>query len=249
MYHNFSENPKDNFTITPDLFRQHLDMLAGEGYPVITSELLGDNLEGNTAIPRHSILLTFDDGYESFYTCAYPELQKRSMAATSFVIVGTIGKSFKGIPRLTWSQINEMRSHGISFYPHSWKSHYRTPIYPHGKQFSCLAGRIMLSKQDRWETDLEFEQRVTLDLRLAKEIMEEKLNKTMMHFAWPYGQSSPVALHIAHLLGFKYFYYVSGEKYDEQSGCFSILRINAGNMKISSEILKDMIKELFSTRD
>lgn len=249
MYHNFSDSPKDNFTISPDLFKRHLDMLTGEGYPVITSEQLGENLEKRATIPPQSILLTFDDCYESFYTFAYPELLKRNLTATNFVIVGTIGRSFKGIPRLTWPQINEMQSSGISFYPHSWKGHYRISIYPHGNQFSCLSGRILISEQNRWETELEYKQRITLDLKMAKEIMEEKLNKPMTHFAWPYGQSSPVALNIARSLGYKYFYYVSGEKYYNQDDCFSILRINAGNKKISAETLENMINKIFSSRD
>jgi len=247
MYHHFSNNPRDNFTITPDLFRQHLDMLTGEGYPVIAIEQIGEYLEKRAAIPEQSILLTFDDSYESFYTCAWPELQKRNMTATNFVIVGTIGQSFKNIPRLTWPQIDEMRAQGLSFYPHSWKNHYRAPLYPHGQQFSCLAGRILLPEQDRWETESEFQQRVSLDLRRAKEVMEEKLNKPMVHFAWPYGQSSPAALQIARSLGYKYFYYVSGEKYDHRD-CFSLPRINAGNMRNSPVILKNRLKELFSAR-
>ncbi|MCL6557549.1 MAG: polysaccharide deacetylase family protein [Firmicutes bacterium] len=242
MYHHISPRPAGKYVITPELFARHLDMLEKEGYRVVSLEQLADFLEGRTLLPGNAVAITFDDGYESFYTYAYPELKKRKMPAANFLVVGTIGKPSPGIPKLNWAQVKEMNAHGIGFYPHSYQSHYEAPLYPSGRRYSCLIGRIWLEKERRWETKTEYEQRVRKDLVLARETMERELGKPVTHFAWPYGQSTAASLKIARSAGFKYFYYVNRGGFDTQPGCYSILRIDAGDMHVTPQALKRSIK-------
>lgn len=235
MYHHISNRPVGKITITPELFRQHLDILQKEGYQVISLEQYASFLEGKSTIPNKSVVITFDDGYESFYTYAYPELLKRHMPATNFIIVSLVGNLQEPLPRLTWSQMKEMQNHGMSFYPHSFSSHYLAHTYPYGKQKSCLAGRIWLPSQNRWETKSEYINRVNSDFQKAKEVMEQELGKPMLHYCWPYGQDSPLALKIGRSVGFKYFYYVNNRPFYADPPFFYIPRFNAGNIHVSRQ--------------
>jgi biofilm PGA synthesis lipoprotein PgaB len=91
MYHHISNHPVGKIIITPELFGQHLNILQKEGYHVISLEQYASFLEGKSVIPVKSAVITFDDGNESFYTYAYPQLLKKHMPATDFVIVGLVG--------------------------------------------------------------------------------------------------------------------------------------------------------------
>ncbi len=42
-------------------------------------------MEGAT-VPSNAVLVTFDDGYQSFYTAAYPILKSLRIPAVNFVI-------------------------------------------------------------------------------------------------------------------------------------------------------------------
>jgi len=94
MYHHIRDfnDPADkigtNLSVSPEKFAKQLDLIKSEGYATIT---FNDLDTGN--IPTKPIILTFDDGYENFYQNAYPELKKREMVGTVFVIINNIGKN------------------------------------------------------------------------------------------------------------------------------------------------------------
>ena len=75
----------------------------------------------NYLIPKKSILLTFDDGYKSNYTNAYPILKKYNKKATIFLNTAYVGIDDD---YLTWDQILEMYGSGlVDFQLHS-HSHF-----------------------------------------------------------------------------------------------------------------------------
>ncbi|MCS5694597.1 polysaccharide deacetylase family protein [Desulfofundulus thermocisternus] len=266
MYHHISNTEHGPAVITPRLFRAQLDILKKEGYHVISSERLARFLSGKDTVPPRAVVITFDDGYESFYTCAYPELKKRNMQATCFVIVKSIENTkatgnknklasrpaWKQIPKVTWAQMREMQAHGMSFYPHSYDSHYLARVSPgvpasrHMKP--ALAGPIWLDEQNRRETQAEYEARVKEDLLKAKEVMEINLGRPVDQLCWPYGVDSPAALRIARSLGYKYFYYTGRGINDSSIRDGRIRRINAGNPHVTPEVLIRQI-EKFSLLD
>ncbi len=241
MYHHISETDRGPAVITPRLFQEHLDILQREGYQVISAEKLSRFLSGKDTIPPKAVVITFDDGYESFYTYAYPELKKRKMPATCFVIVKKVGDPTEKIPKLTWEQMREMQAHGMSFYPHSYDSHYLarfSPGLPAARHIRpALSGPIWLSKLNRRETEAEYEARVKADLLKAKEVMERELGRPVDQFCWPYGADSPTAARIARSLGYKYLYYIRKGLNDPRITDGSIRRINAGSPDITPEIL------------
>ncbi|MFA4996236.1 MAG: polysaccharide deacetylase family protein [Patescibacteria group bacterium] len=116
MYHHIRDfsDPNDkigtNLSVSPEKFAKQLDLIKNEGYTTIT---FNDLSTGNT--PTKPIILTFDDGYENFYQNAYPELKKRGMIGTVFVIVNDIGKN----DYLSEKEIKEINSNGIEIGSHT----------------------------------------------------------------------------------------------------------------------------------
>lgn len=115
------------YTITPDMFRQHLEKLKENHYNIISMKQFLDFEQGRDSVPSDAVLLTFDDGYESFYKYAYPILKSMGLTATNFLIVSYLGTN-PGISFLNWNEIEAMNRDGFSFYSHTYNSHMRSTI-------------------------------------------------------------------------------------------------------------------------
>jgi peptidoglycan/xylan/chitin deacetylase (PgdA/CDA1 family) len=70
------------------LFARQLEILLRCARPIRTDE------DTAPASGRDSVAITFDDGFENFLTQALPELEKRNMPATVFVIADGMNREF-----------------------------------------------------------------------------------------------------------------------------------------------------------
>src|SRR5215467_68433 len=59
-------------SITTRVLAMHFDWLRVHGYHVISVDDILAAQRGERALPPQAVLLTFDDGYRSFYTRAFP---------------------------------------------------------------------------------------------------------------------------------------------------------------------------------
>lgn len=127
MYHSVSDSPEETFDYykinTPkDVFRAHMRYLYGQGYSVVTPGAAWQTRSLNGAPAVRYAALTFDDGYEDFYTDAFPVLREFGFTATVYLPAGFIGKKgegLKGKAHLNWEQIREMSREGICFGSHT----------------------------------------------------------------------------------------------------------------------------------
>ncbi len=70
--------------IAPEAFERQLSWLKRR-YTILPLAKLVDGLAGRGALPMRSLAITFDDGYENFYTHAFPILRKYKIPATVFI--------------------------------------------------------------------------------------------------------------------------------------------------------------------
>lgn len=110
MYH-YVEQVKDpgdfirkSLNINPSIFEQQIKNLKENGYGDYFVKDVPDLLNGNINYASNSAILTFDDGYEDFYTVVFPLLKKYNMRATIYIVYNFIGR--KGF--LTESEIREL---------------------------------------------------------------------------------------------------------------------------------------------
>ena len=91
MYHFFydkeaGESGKDANFIEIHDFEEQIKYLTENNYYVPTWEEVSDYVSEKKGLPEKSIVLTVDDGDESFFRLAVPVLEKYNFTATSFLI-------------------------------------------------------------------------------------------------------------------------------------------------------------------
>ncbi|WDV47734.1 polysaccharide deacetylase family protein [Clostridiaceae bacterium M8S5] len=111
MYHHLIKNQdnkyKDNCAILDvELFEEHMKILKDNNVNVIDIEELEEFLDSKKELPPNSVLITFDDGYKSNVTHAYPILKKYGFKATIFLVTAYSPKDTEKIPGITFPHIS-----------------------------------------------------------------------------------------------------------------------------------------------
>ncbi|MFC4809648.1 polysaccharide deacetylase family protein [Paenibacillus sp. GCM10023250] len=242
MYHEVVPVPQDAGALSTAKFERQLQMMKANNFHWITMDQYRGFILHGDPIPDNAVLLTFDDGYASFYQDAYPILRKYGAPATSFLIVSTVSNPHHpGVPKLTWDQVREMKRNGISFYSHSFDSHLYAPTDAGGKYtIAALSGPIYLPDKGRRETEQEYELRVKTDLKQANAILERELGAPNHVLAFPYGAFSKPLLAICEQLGIDVTLTVKdGLDRRSQSNGF---RLNAGGMQNDPDLQLALMK-------
>jgi peptidoglycan/xylan/chitin deacetylase (PgdA/CDA1 family) len=104
-----------SLTVYTDIFQSQMQYLKSKGYNTATMNDLINFFDAGTPIAENSVLLTFDDGYQDFYTDAYPTLSDLGFHAIMFVPTGLL----QNPDYLTWDEINSMNG-SILFANHTW---------------------------------------------------------------------------------------------------------------------------------
>ena len=111
--------------MTVSALRRDLDFLRDNGYTtVLPRELAAGQLDDGSPLPQKAVLLTFDDGYESNYTLAFPILREYGAKAAISLITSRIDERADGF--LTWDECREMAKSGlVEFASHTNDCHIR----------------------------------------------------------------------------------------------------------------------------
>lgn len=107
--------------VSPRVFASQMRQLRGEGFRALSLEETLESLDSGSSNQK-SVVITFDDGYRDFYDRAFPVLAECGLTATLYLataFVGNTGGGFNGKECLTWSQVRELHSQGISIGSHT----------------------------------------------------------------------------------------------------------------------------------
>ncbi|MBI4089642.1 MAG: polysaccharide deacetylase family protein [Candidatus Levybacteria bacterium] len=100
---------RKSLNTNPYLFTNQVETLRNAGYTFITASDLIDILEGKIRPPKKPVLLTFDDGYQDFYTDAFPILRRYNVKAVVYVVSGFLDMS----NYLSTLQLKEIAKSGL----------------------------------------------------------------------------------------------------------------------------------------
>jgi peptidoglycan/xylan/chitin deacetylase (PgdA/CDA1 family) len=158
------------------LFVRQLDFLQSKYNVISLSEYVAAR-RANRRLPDYSIVLTFDDGFEDFYSVVAPQLRQREIPATVFVITDRAFGRFvpSGESFLNWDQIKELAVGGIEVGSHSC-SHLPLP-----------------------ELSLD---EATKELSDSRALMETNIGVSPVSLSYPFGQTSPSISDLAESLGY-----------------------------------------------
>lgn len=104
-----------------------LRYLRARPYRFVSFDEAVDAATGERPNTERLVCLTFDDGYEDFYTNAFPLLRAYDAPATVFAVSGEIGGSNRWdggyalppVPLMTQQQVRELAAKGIDFGSHT----------------------------------------------------------------------------------------------------------------------------------
>lgn len=211
-YHEVGEDGRDrHYSISESMLVQHLSFLRQDGWAFVGLDALLAARDGRRPLPDKAMLLSFDDGYDDYFTRVFPVL--RAFAAPGvFALVtswmetppdGSFDYGGTPTPRralMTWAQARAMQASGLcEFASHSHDLHRGVLANPQGNTQPAAVTRIW--NGTRHETDAEWARRIEGDLARASTIMARRLGRRPRCLVWPYGRYNLEAVGIARRLG------------------------------------------------
>lgn len=211
-YHDIPEHgskvgPFDRMSVAKQNFVGHLDWLAANGYHFVSIQQIIDAHAGREELPDKAVLLTFDDGFESFYTRVFPILRERQIPAVEAVIGTWMRRSEKpdvpGIkPVLTWSQVREIEASGlVEIASHTDAMHDEINADPEGETHAAVTTRAYLDAAGRYETDREYSQRLAKGMARSAAFVTAATGHPPRVLVWPYGEYNALAVAAASRAG------------------------------------------------
>lgn len=204
-YHDLTRDPDDvdDMTVTDERFRLDMEFLKEFGYtPLLSADLVAIH-KGAAAMPDKPVMITFDDGYWSNYSIAYPILQQTGMKAVISVIAHNMEDDAPVIEdtpgeeaaeadepaaepvrrRLSWQEMYEMVSSGlVEIGSHTYNAH--NPQYGGNSAPDGINGVM----RQEGETFSEYCERIGTDLRASLDLITQRTGqKQVLYFAYPYG--------------------------------------------------------------
>jgi peptidoglycan/xylan/chitin deacetylase (PgdA/CDA1 family) len=131
-YHDLAENlPETAMRIHTSKFRKQMEVIRQMGIKVITLDEFTAWKKGEGKLPETSILITFDDGWKSVYTDAFPILKEFGFPFTIFLYKNYVDGGGKA---LTLAMIEEMAANGASIGSHSVSHPYPLTVKSYRKK-------------------------------------------------------------------------------------------------------------------
>jgi peptidoglycan/xylan/chitin deacetylase (PgdA/CDA1 family) len=202
MYHEIADPAESSsrLAVAPSAFADQLAYLHDEGWNAISAGALSQIFsDGAGTLPERTVVLSFDDGYEDFYSKAMPLLSKYEFTATLFMTSGWVKEAGPaGPPMLSWAQLSDVARAGIEVGAHS-------TTHP---QLDQLDG-----------------EHLHRELFDSKKEIEDHLGMDVPGLAYPFGYSSSVVRRMARKAGYAYSYAVDNRIAAPGSDLFAIPRL------------------------
>lgn len=244
-YHHISTKPLSSITIKPGRFEADLKMLKEDNFNVISLRDAIESISGNANLPPNAVVITFDDGYKSFYEHAYPLLKKYNMPATSFVITSWTEGLYplnKNFDSLKPDEIREMYESGlVDIQSHSHFGHDYIIRNEKGQQGGFLAFQKYDPSTNSYEKEEDYKKRVSDDLARSISIIEKYTDNAPDILCFPFGHFNQRLVNIAKDAGFRYFVTTMYGNNKQGSKSKYIYRIRSGDAKLTSQKLKQNI--------
>lgn len=248
LYHHVDPEYTSDYTITPEELESHVVMLLKEGYTFYSLEDIQHLLDGDAGMPAKGVMLTFDDGYESFYTEVMPIAEKYDIPVTCFVVTNfLVQPNPQALPHMRGSEMRELaKSKLADLGGHSHNAH-RNITAPDGSQQPFLTSPMLDAQTGAEESTDQYQARIQADFAKNAEMLRvEGVTTGLQHFAFPFNQSTPAAVHMGQAAGFRYFYIGDDALVTAQTDPTAIPRINAGSPGITADVLKKHLADLFA---
>lgn len=180
-YHKFSKKHTDRMTVSEENFKAQMKFLKDHNYRVISLDQLMNFLNfKENAVPPKAVVLTFGNGWRSFYEIAFPVLEKYGYPSTVFLYTDFIG----GRKALRWSQIKELHSKGVNMQTQG-KTH---------RDLTCLKSKESLR--------IYFDA-LQAEIKSSEKQILKRINKKCTYFSYPYGKTNNIFIEMLEKAGYR----------------------------------------------
>jgi biofilm PGA synthesis lipoprotein PgaB len=193
---------------------QQFAWLRGNGFTPVSLDAIIAARRGGAPLPPKAVLLTFDDGYLSFYTRVYPLLREFGYPAVLGVVGAWIDKPRGAEPLYgekatvteasfpTWAQLREMTASGlVEISSHTYDLHRGILANPQGNLQPAATARAYDAVTQRYEDDAAWRLRVRADLAKNSAVIERETGRRPRVVVWPYGSYNDELVSMARGLG------------------------------------------------
>ncbi|MBF0265402.1 MAG: polysaccharide deacetylase family protein [Gammaproteobacteria bacterium] len=180
QYHHISDSTPAITSTSPELFLWQVNYLHEQGYQILPLTKVIDAIQRKQQLPSKSVVLTFDDSYESIYSNAYPILKEKNWPFAIFIDTDGVGKNKM---HLNWQQIREMKANGAEILNHS---HSHTHFV----------------RQQSDENKQQWLQRIRKEINLAQSIIKRETGSDDKIIAYPFGEYSLEIIDLIESMGF-----------------------------------------------
>lgn len=216
-YHDIEDRDPDQAVVAVRTERmiEQLAWLRENDYKPVTIDQILAAHKGGPELPAKAILLSFDDGYASFYTRVLPVLRAynwHALLAPVGVWIDTPANQqvdFAGQMRprsdfLTWDQVREISKSGlVEIAAHTDASHKGILANPQGNLQPAAATRRYDATTGRYETEEAFQARMRTDVVTISEKIRKAVGYKPRVWVWPYGTADGSTLQIINDQGYQ----------------------------------------------
>lgn len=115
MYHRIDDQSAASaLSVSPESFARQMAFLHRHARVVPLGDI-AERIKRGDPPDRGAAAITFDDGFASVYTEAYPVLRTYGMPATVFIVTDWVGAE----GYMTWEQIRELAANGVAIGAHT----------------------------------------------------------------------------------------------------------------------------------
>jgi len=213
-YHDVPEDVRvhpDPYAVDSAQLVAQFAWMKDNGYNVVSFDDVIAAREGRRALPPKAVVLTFDDGYRSFYARVFPllkvfrypaviALSGRWLDAAAGETVEYEGRQVARERFLSWEQIREMADSGlVEIASHTYDLHRGVPANPQGS----LIPAVIAYRYDSgtYENEAAHLSRLRADLSRNSALIESKTGRRPRVMVWPFGRDSMQAIEVARELG------------------------------------------------
>jgi len=207
-YHKVDTEAPTRFWIRTDSFELQMALLRERGHETVSLEDLWLFANGAAGLPRKSVCITFDDGYENFFSRAFPILRKYGFKATVFLPTAFIGtdcrhsnewdrspeESFFRADHMLWTEVLQLQKYGMEFGAHT-RTH---------------ADLVRLLMTDPEQAEAE--------IAVSKNDLEDRLTVKAKFFSYPYRSSNSCLEEMVRRAGFLGAVIMNNKAFDLSDG-------------------------------
>jgi poly-beta-1,6-N-acetyl-D-glucosamine N-deacetylase len=201
MYHDLvAERTKESLWYDCSLaeFEAQMEAIDLEGFKVISLDDLYEHLTTGKRVPEKSIVLTFDDNYQSFYDLAWPVIKKYNYPVAMFVHTAFVGVK-TGRPKMDYVTLQELSRSSLFTVGGHTINHY-------------------LDLKDRSITEQKNE------LELSKSELEIQLDIKVDYLAYPNGSNGDDTQILAQGAGYKMAFTIENSPAEESPNIYAVGR-------------------------